>query len=308
MSFRFEVDESLAGSRLDRALALWLPELSRARLQRMVDAGDVEVAGQRAKPAYRLRTGEVVTGSVPEPVPADHLEPEAIELAVSFEDDDVIVIDKPPGLVVHPGAGHRSGTLVHALLHHCGDSLSGIGGVLRPGIVHRLDKGTSGLLVAAKHDQAHQHLAAQFKAHSIDREYLALVRGSPGEDRGSIDAPIGRSHSDRKKFSTRTRSGRHAITHWSVERRMGPMTLLRVRLETGRTHQIRVHLTSVGLPIAGDPVYGGGRAVTRELGLTRQALHAARLGFEHPSRGERLVFESDLPDDLAQVIEGLRDD
>jgi 23S rRNA pseudouridine1911/1915/1917 synthase len=191
---------------------------------------------------------------------------------------------------------------VNALLHHCGASLSGIGGVLRPGIVHRLDKGTSGLLVAAKNDAAHRHLAAQFKRHSVDREYRALVRGAPGEDAGSIVAPIGRHPTDRKKFSTRTRSGREAVTHWRVERRMGALSLLRVRLETGRTHQIRVHLASVGLPVAGDPVYGGGRSVTRELGLQRQALHAARLGFEHPRSGERLAFDSPLPADLARVI------
>jgi 23S rRNA pseudouridine1911/1915/1917 synthase len=302
VSFRFEVGESLAGQRLDRALADRLPELSRARLQRMIEAGDVEVSGRRAKPAHRLRLGELVAGRVPDPVPADHLEPEAIALEVVFEDDDVIVVDKPPDLVVHPGAGHRSGTLVNALLHHCGASLSGIGGVLRPGIVHRLDKGTSGLLVAAKNDAAHRHLAAQFKRHSVDREYRALVRGAPGEDAGSIVAPIGRHPTDRKKFSTRTRSGREAVTHWRVERRMGALSLLRVRLETGRTHQIRVHLASVGLPVAGDPVYGGGRSVTRALGLQRQALHAARLGFEHPRSGERLAFDSPLPADLARVI------
>lgn len=303
MSFRFEVDGSLEGWRLDRALAERLPELSRARLQRMIEAGQVEVSGRRAKPAHRLRLGELVAGRVPEALPADHLEAEAIPLDVAFEDADLIVIDKPAGLVVHPGAGHRSGTLVNALLHHCGDSLSGIGGVLRPGIVHRLDKGTSGLLVVAKHDAAHQHLSAQFKSHSIDREYKALVRGSPGADAGSIDAPIGRHPGDRKKFSTRARRGRAAVTHWSVERRLGALTLLRVRLETGRTHQIRVHLASVGLPVAGDPVYGGGRAVTRALGLERQALHAARLGFEHPRSRERLVFESPLAEDLARAIE-----
>ncbi len=305
MSFRFEVSESLAGRRFDRALADRLPEQSRARLQRMIEAGEVLVSGRRVKPAYRLRLGELVVGRVPDPVAADYLEPEAIALAVVFEDDDVIVIDKPPDLVVHPGAGHRSGTLVNALLHHCGASLSGIGGVLRPGIVHRLDKGTSGLLVAAKNDAAHRHLAAQFKQHSIDREYRALVRGSPGQDAGSIDAPIGRHPTDRKKFSTRARRGREAVTHWQVERRMGALTLLRVRLETGRTHQIRVHLASVGLPVAGDPVYGGGRSVTRSLGLERQALHAARLGFEHPRSGERLAFESALPEDLARVVGGL---
>ena len=302
MSFRFEVDESLAGLRLDRALAERLPSLSRAQLQRMIEAGAVEVSGQRVKPSHKLRAGEHVSGRVPEPVAAERVLPEAIPLTVVFEDSDLIVIDKPPGLVVHPAAGHASGTLVNALLHHCGDSLSGIGGVLRPGIVHRLDKGTSGLIVAAKNDLAHHSLAAQFKCHSIDREYLALVRGDVSVESGSIDAPIGRHPTDRKRFSTRTRQGRHAVTHWQVERRLRDLTLLRVRLETGRTHQIRVHLASAGLPVAGDPVYGGGRAVTRALGLERQALHATRLGFEHPRSGERLGFDSALPEDLARVV------
>jgi 23S rRNA pseudouridine1911/1915/1917 synthase len=303
VSFHFEVDEQMAGLRLDRALAERLPELSRAQVQRLIASGDVRLDEKAAKSSHRLKLGEQVSGAVPPAVPSDSVEPEPIPLSVVYEDDDMIVVDKPAGLVVHPGAGHRGGTLVNALLHHCGDSLSGIGGVLRPGIVHRLDKGTSGLLMAAKNDIAHRSLAAQLKAHTVDREYRALVRGAPGADAGMIDAPIGRHPSDRKKFSTRARSGRRAVTHWQVERRLGPLTLLRVRLETGRTHQIRVHLASVGLPVAGDPVYGGGRAVTRALGLERQALHAARLGFEHPRSGERLAFESPLPADLRRVIE-----
>jgi 23S rRNA pseudouridine1911/1915/1917 synthase len=280
-----------------------MPSLSRAQVQRMIEAGAVEVSGRRVKAAHRLRAGERVSGAVPEPVPADRVLPEAIPLSVVFEDSDLIVVDKPAGLVVHPAAGHASGTLVNALLHHCGDSLSGVGGVLRPGIVHRLDKGTSGLIVVAKNDLAHRSLAAQFKRHSIDREYLALVRSQVSAGSGSIDAPIGRHPTDRKRFSTRARRGRHAVTHWRVERRLNDLTLLRVRLETGRTHQIRVHLASAGMPVAGDPVYGGGRAVTRALGLERQALHATRLGFEHPRSGEAVGFDSPLPDDLARVVD-----
>ncbi|MBW2279934.1 MAG: RluA family pseudouridine synthase [Deltaproteobacteria bacterium] len=280
-----------------------MPSLSRAQVQRMIEAGAVEVSGRRVKAAHRLRAGERVSGAVPEPVPADRVLSEAIPLSVVFEDSDLIVVDKPAGLVVHPAAGHASGTLVNALLHHCGDSLSGVGGVLRPGIVHRLDKGTSGLIVAAKNDLAHRSLAAQFKRHSIDREYLALVRAQVSARSGSIDAPIGRHPTDRKRFSTRARRGRHAVTHWRVERRLNDLTLLRVRLETGRTHQIRVHLASAGMPVAGDPVYGGGRAVTRALGLERQALHATRLGFEHPRSGEAVGFDSPLPDDLARVVD-----
>ena len=302
--FAFRVSSELAGTRLDRALAGKFPELSRAQLRRMIELGSVEVAGAAVKPAYRLRGGQDVRGTLEEAPVESPLTPEAIPLQVVFEDADLIVVDKPAGLVVHPAAGHRTGTLVHALLHHC-DTLSGVGGVLRPGIVHRLDKGTSGLLVAALGDHAHRGLARQFKAHSIDREYLALVRGAPRAESGSIDSPIGRHPVDRKRFSTHARRSRSAVTHWRVERRLASMTLLRVRLETGRTHQIRVHLASVGLPVAGDPVYGGGRRASRELGLDRQALHAARLGFVHPRSGETLAFESPLPRDLASVLAAL---
>ncbi len=293
----------LAGSRLDSAVALRQPDLSRSRIRRLIEAGQITVSQARVKVAYRLRPGDRVEGQVPAPEPLV-LRPEAIPLDVVYQDASLVVVNKPAGMVVHPAAGQRSGTLVHALLHHCRD-LSGIGGVLRPGIVHRLDKGTSGLLVVAKSDAAHRALAAQFKCHSVDREYLALVRGAPKREYGSVDAAIGRHPQDRKRFSTRARSGRRAVTHWSVEQRFRGLTLLRVRLETGRTHQIRVHLASIGLPVAGDPVYGGGRVVSRVLGLERQALHAAILGFEPPDAGTRLRFESPLPRDLCDVIAGL---
>ncbi len=285
--------------RLDVALSTRRPELSRSQIRRLIDRGEVRVGGVLVKPAYRLRSGDRIEGRIPEPEP-DRLEPEAIPLDVVYEDPHLIVIDKPAGMVVHPAAGHRRGTLVHALLHHCRD-LSGIGGVLRPGIVHRLDKLTSGLLVCAKHDAAHRSLAAQLKAHTVDREYLAFVRGAPRAESGSVEAPIGRHPTNRKRFSTRARSGRSATTHWSVERRLDGLTLLRVRLETGRTHQIRGHLASIGLPVAGDPVYGGGRRTIRALGLERQALHAVVLGFDHPLSRERLRFESSLPPDLAAL-------
>ncbi|MFQ5514173.1 MAG: RluA family pseudouridine synthase [Myxococcota bacterium] len=303
MRFHFDVTEGLAGKRIDAAVAEVQPELSRAAARRLIERAEIRVAGAPVKPSHRLRAGEIVEGRVPEPHP-DRLEPEPVPLQIVYEDGDLIVIDKPAGLVVHPAAGHREGTLVHALLHHCRD-LSGVGGVLRPGIVHRLDKDTSGLLVAAKNDTAHQALAAQFKTHSIEREYLALVRGAPPEGHGTIDAAIGRNPRDRKRFSTHAARGRRAVTHWRVERRLGSLSLLRIRLETGRTHQIRVHLASVGLPVAGDPVYGGGRGAARALGLTRQALHATRLGFVHPRSGQRLSFDSPLPPDLAELIEGL---
>jgi len=295
-----------AGSRLDAALVELEPALSRAQVRRLIEQGRVTVEGRVVKPARRLREGERIEGSVPPPEPS-HLTAEAIPLCVVYEDAELIVIDKPAGMVVHPAPGHGSGTLVHALLHHCRE-LSGVGGVRRPGIVHRLDKGTSGLLVAAKSDAAHRVLAEAFKIHAIEREYLALVRGRPGAERGEIDAPIGRLASDGKRFGTRgvrsrTRSAR---TAWQVAERLGNFTLLRVTPRTGRTHQIRVHLAAAGLPIAGDPTYGGGRRNAHELGLERQALHAACLGFTHPIRGVPLRFESPLPDDLRAALEALR--
>ncbi len=303
MSFLHEVTAELAGRRLDTALVELEPELSRAQARRLIDRGDVTVGDAKAKASHRLRVGERIAGRLPEPE-ASELVAEDIPIEVLYEDRDLIVVDKPAGLVVHPAAGHRSGTLVNALLFHC-DGLSVIGGVTRPGIVHRLDKGTSGVLVAAKNDATHRALSAQFKAHSIDREYLALVRGAPRAEKGSVDAPIARHPTDRKRFTTRAPQGaraRQARTHWSVERRLGELTLLRVRLETGRTHQIRVHLASVGLPVVGDPVYGGAGG-GRKLG--RQALHAALLGFEHPTSRERVRFTSELAADLRAFIEEL---
>ncbi|HTO53954.1 MAG TPA: RluA family pseudouridine synthase [Myxococcota bacterium] len=304
MSFEHRVPPELAGQRLDAALAKLEPSLSRAQVRRLIEAGEVTVSGALVKPAHRLRAGEAIAGRVPEPEPTEVMA-EELPLAVLFEDGDVVVIDKPAGLVVHPAPGHSGGTLVNALLHHCRD-LSGVGGELRPGIVHRLDKDTSGVLVVAKNDAAHRSLAAQFKAHSVLREYLALVRGSPRAESGTIEAAIGRHPTDRKRMSTKTRRGRAALTHYKVEERLRGATLLRVRLGTGRTHQVRVHLSSIGLAILGDPVYGGGRAPGVELGLRRQALHAAVLGFTHPRSGDALRFESPLPADLARALEALR--
>jgi 23S rRNA pseudouridine1911/1915/1917 synthase len=308
VSFSFDVTEELVGARLDAAIARVRAELSRAQIRRLIDAGRITIAGAQAKPARRLRLGERVAGRVPPPAPSD-VEAEPIPLSIVFEDAALAVVDKPAGLVVHPAAGRRGGTLVNALLWHCRD-LAGVGDRLRPGIVHRLDRDTSGLLVAAKTDAAHRGLAAQFKAHSIEREYLALVRGAPGRESGTIDAAISRHPSDGKRFTadarlTRSRRSRRAVTHWRVERRLGEFTLLRVRLETGRTHQIRVHLASAGLPVVGDPVYGGGRQAGRRFGLERQALHAALLGFEHPVTGERLRFRSELPEDFRRALEAL---
>jgi 23S rRNA pseudouridine1911/1915/1917 synthase len=303
VSFVHVVGSEFAGQRLDVVLARLEPTLSRAQVQRLIEQGEITVAGGVAKPAHKLRAGELIEGRVPEPVPAC-LEPQAIPLAILYEDADLVVIDKPAGMVVHPAAGHAHGTLVNALLHHCRD-LSGVGGELRPGIVHRLDKDTSGVLVAAKHDRAHRALSVQWKQHSIDREYLAFVRGSPRAETGTVDAPIGRHPTDRKRMSTRARVGRSAVTHWRVEERLRDATLLRVRLETGRTHQIRVHMASIALPLLGDRVYGGGRALQPALAIARQALHATVLGFAHPTTGERVRFESPLPGDLLDLLEAL---
>lgn len=298
----FTVDESGAGERVDAALAA-LTDVSRAQVRRWIDAGRVRVGDETVRPSRRLQLGETIEARPLEPV-AMRLAPEPIPLVVLHEDADLIVVDKPAGLVVHPAPGHPGGTLVNALLHHCGD-LAGIGGVLRPGIVHRLDRGTSGVLVAAKHDAAHQALARQFAEHSIERVYRCWVRGLPRQDQGRIDRPIGRHPRDRKRMSVETRAGRPSITAWRVARRFpsSGVSELEIRPETGRTHQIRVHLASAGLPLLGDTVYG--RARGREAALGRPALHAARLGFDHPRDGVRAIFEASLPEDLIELVADL---
>ena len=298
----FLIEEAWGGRRVDAALAGLLGE-SRAKVRRWIDAGHVQIGGAAVRPSRILLEGERVSVQVPAPLPTTLL-PEAIPLVVLHEDADLIVIDKPAGLVVHPAPGHPSGTLVNALLHHCSD-LAGIGGELRPGIVHRLDRGTSGVLVAAKSDAAHVGLAAQFAEHSIERRYHTFVRGLPKADGGRVDRPIGRHPTDRKRMSVATKSGRASATNWSVLQRFprAGISELSIEPETGRTHQIRVHLASVGLPIVGDVVYG--RARGRDAVLGRPALHAACLGFDHPVNGERLRFEAPLPPDLAELRSGL---
>ncbi|RAK57828.1 RluA family pseudouridine synthase [Phenylobacterium deserti] len=308
-----ELSSAAAGKRVDKMLARSLPELSRARLQALISEGRVRRDGAPLRDGSVKAVPGLYEISVPPPQPAEPA-PEAIPLTVLFEDADLIVIDKPPGMAVHPAPGSETGTLVNALLHHCGDSLSGIGGVARPGIVHRIDKDTSGVIVAAKTDAAHQGLSALFAAHDIERIYIALTRGSPWPTRGTIEGAIARSTNDRKKMAVVNSGGRHAITHYAVERAFGlPDKRLAARvscqLETGRTHQIRVHLASKGTPCLGDPVYGSGSPATpvREAlaasGLQRQALHAAVLGFKHPVTGEALRFESPLPADMARLEE-----
>ena len=304
--------DDAAGLRLDVWLALRLPSLSRARLQALIDGGHVLVDGRPARASARVRKGQAALVAVPLPVPAEP-EPEDIDVAVVHEDAHLLVVNKPAGLVVHPGAGTPRGTLVNALLRHVHD-LSGVGGVLRPGIVHRLDKGTSGLLVVAKNDETHRALVRQFAGRTVEKEYLALVLGVPPRPGGEIDAPIGRDPVHRQRMSVRAPRGREARTSWRIEERFDGAALLRVRIHTGRTHQIRVHLASVGHPVAGDALYGGTRtpssrrAAAREAlaSLDRPALHAARLSFGHPASGERLSFEAPLPPELVLLVERLR--
>ncbi len=309
--YEVTVDASAVGQRLDRLLSTALQFLSRTRLKALLQDGMVSADGRPVSdPAYRVQAGQRFTVRVPEAAPA---EPAAqpLPLAIVYEDDQVVVIDKPAGLVVHPAPGSPDSTLVNALIAHCGESLSGIGGVRRPGIVHRLDRDTSGLLVVAKTDAAHRSLAAQFARHSIDRAYLALVWGVPAPPAGRIEGNIGRSPRDRKKMAVRREGGKPAATRYRLLRAYGGRAaLLECRLETGRTHQIRVHLASRGHPLVGDRLYGGSRSVPGQLGailraFPRQALHAAELGFDHPTRAERMTFRADLPHDFRELVASL---
>jgi 23S rRNA pseudouridine1911/1915/1917 synthase len=301
------------GQRLDAYLAAALPELSRARLQQLMRQGHVrDAAGAIAEPSRRVKPGEAIEVTIPPAVVASP-EPQALALDILFEDEHLIVLVKPAGLVVHPAPGHDDGTLVNALLAHCGDSLSGIGGVRRPGIVHRIDREVSGVLVVAKHDRAHVGLAAQFSLHSVDRLYEAIVWGVPGKASGTVDRPLARHPTDRKRMAI-VQGGKRAVTHWRlVEAAATTGARLEVELETGRTHQIRVHLSRLGHPILGDRVYGRRAPRGAELrgflnGLGRIALHARDLGFDHPITGQRQSFTAPTPPCFARLMELLRTD
>ncbi len=304
------LDASHAGWRLDRALADTVPSLSRERLKVLTKSGALTRDGKAVRdPATKVKGDERFILAIPAPAPA-HNEPQEIPLPIVYEDEHLLVVDKPAGLVVHPAAGNRDGTLVNALLHHCGGSLSGIGGVARPGIVHRIDKDTSGLLVIAKHDKAHEGLAKQFADHSIDRRYLAIVSGVPRQAEGSVDAPLARSPQNRKKIAiVSAGKGKRAVTHWKRLELLNDAALVECRLETGRTHQVRVHMASLGHPLVGDPVYGRGKTAHRkllnQLDFKRQALHAAHLGFIHPVTKGRLSFDSALPSDMQELFTAL---
>lgn len=287
--------------RLDAFLAQVAPELSRSGAQKLIEQGNVLLNGKKCKKNDRLAPGDQVSVTIPEPVQTDIL-PREIPLEIVYEDEDVMVINKPKGLVVHPAPGHQDDTLVNGLMYAMGDNLSGINGELRPGIVHRIDKDTSGLLAVAKNDYAHTMLASQLKDHSMARTYEAIVCGSFREDSGTVDAPIGRHPTDRKKMCVTQRMGRNAVTHWEVVQRYRGYTHVRCRLETGRTHQIRVHMAYIGHPILGDMVYGHKK---KELGQESQCLHAGALCFRHPRDGRPVMVYAPLPEYFTQVIEKL---
>ncbi len=298
----YTVPENYAEVRIDKFLSGICENLSRSFLQKLLKDGSVLVNGKSVKSSYKLSLGEVISFEVPEPQEAE-IEAEDIPLDILYEDSDLIIINKPKGMVVHPAAGHYTGTLVNALMYHCKDQLSGINGIMRPGIVHRIDMNTTGVLVACKNDFAHNSLAEQLKVHSITRVYYAIVFGNIREDDGTVHAPIGRHPTDRKKMSIHSKQGRDAITHYRVIERFGDYTFIECRLETGRTHQIRVHMSSIGHPLLGDDVYGPAR---QPFSLTGQTLHAGILGFVHPTTGKYVEFSAPLPEYFEKLLEKLR--
>lgn len=298
----FTADEALAGMRIDKALSAKAEGYTRSHIQSVLSDGGVKVNGKTVSKSYKLSPGDEVVFTVPEPTLLS-AEPEDIPLDIVYEDSDLLVVNKPRGMVVHPAPGNESGTLVNALMYHCKGSLSGINGVIRPGIVHRIDKDTSGLLIVAKNDFSHEKLALQIKDHSFKRQYRAVVHGNIKDDFGTVDAPIGRSTKDRKKMCVTDKNSRHAVTHYEVLDRFDSFTYIKVTLETGRTHQIRVHMSYIGHPVAGDPVYGPKNGVTK---LNGQCLHAGLIGFIHPRDGRYMEFESDLPDYFTAFLKTLK--
>lgn len=299
-TFDLQITETQNGTRLDSFLAEELDGISRSYLQKLIGEQQILVNNKVVKANYKVKTGDILLINIPDAAPIDVL-PEEMDLNIVYEDSDLLVVNKPVGLVVHPAHGHYSGTLVNGLLAHCKD-LSGINGMLRPGIVHRIDKDTSGLLMIAKNDLAHQHLAAQLKEHSIKRAYYALVQGVISEPAGLVDAPIGRHETDRKKMAVTFKNSKEARTHYYVKERFARHTFIECRLETGRTHQIRVHMSYLGYPLVGDPLYGTRK---NNLDFPGQALHAYALGFIHPRTGEELYFEAPLPEHFQTVLKNL---
>lgn len=306
------LDEGAVGLRLDRALAEALPDLSRERVKTLIKGGRVSDASGAIlwDPSAKAAAPATLALRIPAPAPA-HNSAQNLDLVIAYEDEHLIVVDKPAGMVVHPAAGNLDGTMVNALLHHCAGQLSGVGGVARPGIVHRIDKDTSGLIVAAKHDKAHEGLARQFAAHSIDRRYIAIATGRPIPASGTVDAALGRSATNRKKMAVIAAGrGKRAVTHYRTLEPLAGAALIECRLETGRTHQVRVHMAHIGHPLVGDPVYGRARKplsdVLKARGFARQALHAAHLGFIHPVNGNRIALDCEIPADMRELIDELR--
>lgn len=301
-SYTFTINEITQNIRIDKFLSENIPDITRSAIQGYIANGNVKVNSEVVNKNYKVRINDIVTVEIPAPIPLEAL-PENIPLDIVYEDNDVIVVNKPKGMVVHPAAGNYTGTLVNALLHHCKDSLSGINGVLRPGIVHRIDKNTSGLLIVAKNDCAHKNLAEQIKSHSFTREYETVVYGNIKEDTGTINQPIGRNPYDRKKMAVVAKNSKEAITHFCVLERFNEFTHLAVQLETGRTHQIRVHMSYINHPVAGDDVYGPKKVITK---LCGQCLHARKIGFKHPVTDEYLEFSSDLPEYFQNFLNELK--
>ena len=300
---RFTIEKESEGTRIDRVLSLLLPESSRSYLQKLIEQGNVSIEGKPCKSKnLKVQAGQQVELVMPEPEMLS-VEPEDIPLDIVYEDEDVLVVNKPRGMVVHPAAGNYHGTLVNAILYHCGDRLSSINGVIRPGIVHRIDKDTSGLLMIAKNDMAHESLSAQLAAHSITRRYVALVFHNLTEDEGTVDAPIGRDPKNRLRMAVTSQNSREAVTHWKVLERFGKYTLIEARLETGRTHQIRVHMAHIHHPLVGDMVYGPKK---QQLTQDGQMLHARVLGFVHPRTGEYMEFQRPLPPEFERVLAKVR--
>lgn len=300
--FRFEITEELENERIDKCLAALIDSLSRSFIQKMIKENGVTVNGVPVKGSFRVRENDRVEFSLPEPV-SPRIEPENIPLDILYEDDDVIVVNKPKGMVVHPAAGHYSHTLVNALMYHCGDSLSGINGVMRPGIVHRIDKDTTGSIIACKNDMAHNSIALQLKEHSLVRRYHAICHGCLSEEEGTIDLPIGRHLRERTKMAVNEKNGKPAITHYKVLRRFRDYTYVECVLETGRTHQIRVHMAEKGHPLLGDEIYSGRKSSFR---LQGQTLHAKILGFRHPSTGEYIETDAPLPEYFEELLKKLQ--
>ncbi len=301
-AFIFTVDDTQAGERIDKFLCANITTLTRSAVQKVIDSGTVTVGGIAVTKNYKVRVGDKIAVQMPQNRELD-VEPQNIPLDIRYEDDDLLVVNKPKGMVVHPAPGNPDGTLVNALLYHCKGSLSGINGVIRPGIVHRIDKDTSGLLIVAKTDFAHLSLAEQIAAHSFSREYQTVVYGRMNTESGTIDAPIGRHPTDRKKMAVTQKNSKHAVTHFFVETQYRDFTHLRVQLETGRTHQIRVHMAYIGHPVAGDPVYGPKKVITS---LGGQCLHAGHIGFKHPRTRQKIEIDSELPEYFEAFLKGLR--